>query len=52
MRAAVVYLWQHPVGRLALVAIAFATLGLTTHFWALPMLLLAVPRLRPAQVTA
>ena len=52
MRSATAYVLAHPLGRLAVVVVAFAAVGLTTRYWAVPALALALPRLRAVEVTA
>jgi hypothetical protein len=51
-RSATAYVLAHPVGRLAVVVVAFAAVGLLTHFWVFAALALALPRLRVVEVTA
>jgi hypothetical protein len=41
---ALTYLWGHRYGRLCLLLVAAATLGLTVHYWTTAPLLLALTR--------
>jgi hypothetical protein len=40
------YLWSHPYGRLTLLLLVVAALGLTAHYWAPILLVAALPRYR------
>jgi hypothetical protein len=42
LTADLAYVWSHPHGRTAILAIATGVIGLTCHYWAGPLMLLGL----------